>query len=206
MNSPPKESDLRLGFLTALDLSDHGTVAGLLVTNRFSRPLEFQCTTPVKPNRTQQLLYGPTLRPFLLGELLTRPLVEKVGVKPHVIFTDQPEVLGLREFVSVPVVHVTDAPDSSVSDSSSADAAGAGGDRTEPLAPDAGGPSVPAEAVGLRFRRQWLRVDAAHAPDRPLLERLVRMLPEQLDLREPLERVREALKEATAALTGAGRP
>ena len=54
---------LRLGFLTAIHLEHRGHVAGLLVTNKYGRPLEFQCTAPVRPNRTQELLYGPTLVP-----------------------------------------------------------------------------------------------------------------------------------------------
>ncbi|MCA9043520.1 MAG: hypothetical protein KDA69_04320, partial [Planctomycetaceae bacterium] len=53
---------LNLGFLQ-VTLTPSGYVGGLLVTNRQGRPLEFQCTTPVQPNRTQEILYGPTLKP-----------------------------------------------------------------------------------------------------------------------------------------------
>jgi len=94
---------LRLGFLAAVEDSERGVVGGLLITNRFGRPLEFQCTTPVKPNRTQQILYGPTLRPFLLAEVIGRTLVEKVSVKPHLVLVETAELLELRPHVDVPI-------------------------------------------------------------------------------------------------------
>ena len=99
---------LRLGFLTAIHLENRGHVAGLLVTNKYGRPLEFQCTAPVRPNRTQELLYGPTLVPFLLGELLSKTLLERIGVKPHVVLTDRAEMLDSRPHVSLPVACVVD--------------------------------------------------------------------------------------------------
>jgi hypothetical protein len=99
----------RLGFLTAVEDAERGFVGGLLVTNRFGRPLEFQCTAPVKPNRAQQILYGPTLRPYVLGELLGRTLVEKVGVHPHLVVIETDEILDLRQHVPMPVAHLTDA-------------------------------------------------------------------------------------------------
>jgi hypothetical protein len=55
MSASTTQDQLRLGFLTAVEEAEGGVVGGLLVTNRFGRPLEFQCTTPVRPNRTQQI-------------------------------------------------------------------------------------------------------------------------------------------------------
>ena len=94
---------LRLGFLTAVEDAERGYVGGLLITNRFGRPLEFQCTAPVKPNRTQQILYGPTLKPYILCELIGRTLLEKVGVKPHLVLVESPDLLELRGTTSTPV-------------------------------------------------------------------------------------------------------
>ncbi len=244
MELPFKENELRLGFLTALELSDNGTVAGLLVTNRFSRPLEFQCTAPVKPNRTQELLYGPTLRPFLLGELLSRPLLEKAGVKPHLVVTDQPEMLELRRFVNVPVVLVEgpvsqngeqeknrqnsgkqQPPLNSVlaaSDRTAATAAhsgqGAGSVQTQTAQVEAVGgvtgdltetdnglgEGLTCNGVRLRLAEPE-EAERTGAEDRKLVESMLAAVPKTLDLSEPLERVKDALKEATKALSGAGR-
>src|SRR4029077_13789923 len=102
MAATGKHEQLRLGFLTAIEVPDRGFVGGLLVTNQYGRPLEFQCTVPVKPNSTQEILYGPTLEPFVLGELIGGTLVEKAGVKPQLILTDQLQILELRHHIDPP--------------------------------------------------------------------------------------------------------
>src|SRR6185369_15997182 len=99
MTAHGKQDRLRLGFLTAVEVPDKGFVGGLLVTNHCGRPLEFQCTAPVKANSTQEILYGPTLVPYILGELIGGTLVEKAGVKPQLIFTDREQILELRNHI-----------------------------------------------------------------------------------------------------------
>ncbi|QDT56681.1 hypothetical protein Pan44_47380 [Caulifigura coniformis] len=94
---------LHLGFLRVISM-DAGYVGGLLVTNRIGRPLEFQCTTPVRPNKTQEVLYGPTLEAFLYSEVLGRTLLDRMAVKPDILLIDQPEMLAIREICSSPVL------------------------------------------------------------------------------------------------------
>jgi hypothetical protein len=94
---------LHLGFLRVISL-EAGYVGGLLVTNRIGRPLEFQCTTPVRPNKTQEVLYGPTLESFLYCEVVARTLLDRMAVKPDVLLIDQPELLPLRDNSSFPVL------------------------------------------------------------------------------------------------------
>ena len=185
-----KSTDLHLGFMTAIEVPDRGHAAGLLITNRFSRPLEFQCTTPVKPNRTQELLYGPTLFPFLLGELLACPLVEKVGVKPDVIITDRLEMLQLRDHTAIPVACVAGNEDSSPV---------AAAPTNGPEARESDDPSR------IRFGTQLFRIHPAHVQDRTTLAGWEETLLQQADLTEPLTRVREALKEAVSGIAGAAR-
>src|SRR5580765_4510450 len=103
MTATVKQEQLRLGFLTAIEVPDKGFIGGLLVTNHNGRPLEFQCTVPIKANPTQEILYGPTLAPFILGELIGATLVEKAGVKPQLILTDQEQILELRNHIDKPV-------------------------------------------------------------------------------------------------------
>ena len=67
---PPHECRTReaacraLGFLTVVENAELGLLGGYLLLNAAGRPLEFHCTAPVKPSRTQEILYGPTLQPF----------------------------------------------------------------------------------------------------------------------------------------------
>jgi len=160
------EADLKLGFLTAIELPGGGYVGGLLVTNRFGRPLEFQCTTPVKANRTQEILYGPTLRPFLLGELIGKTLVDKAAVKPDVVLTEGDDLLELRPHVPQPVAVVEE------------------------------------KGAEMKLGRQSRRVHPSHAEDRSRLAKSAASVPDQADLFEPFDRVREALQETMKAGTG----
>lgn len=102
----PKD-EFRFGFLTAVKADDDaGIVGGLLITTKTGRPLEFQCTTPVKPNRTQTILFGDTLQPYLIGELISKTLIERVDVKPTIILTDTNEILEVRSHVEIPVLQL----------------------------------------------------------------------------------------------------
>lgn len=166
-----KTETLRLGFLTAIEVPEKGFVGGLLVTNHYGRPLEFQCTVPVKPNATQEILYGPALAPFVLGELIGGTLVEKAGVKPQIVLTDREQILELRNHVEQPVALV-------LSDEAKKQAA------TE----SADGPQTKVGGRTLRFH-------AAHAGDREAFERDAKQIPASADLGEPFDRVREALQE-----------
>ena len=75
--------------------------------NSAGRPLEFHCTAPVKANRAQEILYGPTLRPFLYGEQIGRTLVERSKLSPQLVVTDAEPVLAARPLVSMPVICVS---------------------------------------------------------------------------------------------------
>lgn len=174
MSAPTKQEPFRLGFLTAIEVPEKGYVGGLLVTTHHGRPLEFQCTLPVKANPTQEILYGPTLGPFILGELIGGALVDKAGIKPHLVLTDQEQILELRAHVNSPVAFVQ------------ADGSEAGKKRVQAVA-----------ATGeLRLGRQMLRFHAAHAEDVEKISVESARFPDDADLSEPFVRVREALQEA----------
>ena len=168
MSATEKKEQFRLGFLTAMEVPEQGFVGGLLITNRHGRPLEFQCTAPLKPNRTQEILYGTTLGPYVMGEVIARTLVEKIGVKPHLILTERTEILELRKHVSMPI-GCLDA------------------DQSEKTAS--------ATDSGFKIGRQWFRVHSGHSSDRGDLESQTTQVPPDADMCEPFERVREALLE-----------
>lgn len=170
-----QQERFHIGFLTAIEVPERGFVGGLLVTNHYGRPLEFQCTTPVKPNRTQEILYGPTLVPYLLGELIGRTLVDKVGIKPDLVLTEQEQLLELRNHVATPVACLDDQ----ASDATSGDG--------------------PGHQNMLSLGRQRLCFHSAHEADRQNVERRAHLIPRDADLGEPFQRVREALHETAAS-------
>ena len=165
--SQPVTDSFHIGFLRVTQ-TESGFVGGLLVTNHLGRPLEFQCTTPLRPNKTQEILYGPTLQPFLFSEVIGKTLCERVHVKPHLIVVQQEELFALREHVAVPIACLVTDP---------------AGERDLP------------DQTRLQLGRQLSRCHPDFPDDHVLLDESRERIPGDADLREPLERVAEALHE-----------
>lgn len=91
-----------LGFLSVFEEESLGFFGGLLLVDRWVRPLEFHCSTPVKPTRAQEILYGATLGDYLLGELIGGALVAKCKTPPRVLFVDRREALVAGAAANVP--------------------------------------------------------------------------------------------------------
>ncbi|MHB8902385.1 MAG: hypothetical protein ACYC6Y_26800, partial [Thermoguttaceae bacterium] len=99
-------SENLLGFVTVVEDRKHGLFGGYLILNRAGRPLEFHCTAPIRPNRAQEILYGPTLRPYLYGEQIGRTLLEQGKQSPELVLTDCEPMLAVGEFTPLPVILV----------------------------------------------------------------------------------------------------
>ena len=93
-----------IGFLTVTRDLEQGLFGGYLLLNSLGRPLEFHCTAPVRPNRAQEILYGPTLDSYLCGERIGHTLLEKSKAEPQLILTDCLAAIDVRALVSTPVV------------------------------------------------------------------------------------------------------
>jgi hypothetical protein len=168
-----KQSDsLHLGFLRVLEIEAGAYVGGMLVTNQIGRPLEFQCTTAVRPNRTQAILYGPTLVPFVFSELIGKTLYARLDVKPRLIIVDQSDLLPLRSHVPAPVACILDVSEA--------------------------GRDLP-DVTRWEHGRHVFGFAAEHGDDRDAIAGQLGQLPADADLREPLERVTEALRESLRA-------
>lgn len=167
MSQSAESKKLHLGFLW-VNQTDLGYVGGLLVTNQLGRPLEFQCTTPVRPNKTQEILYGPTLHSFIFSDLIGKTLSERLSVKPELLIVSQSELLQLRLQISSPVgclvadhEHHRNLPDQTL----------------------------------LQLGRQQLRFHPDFQDDFDLVQSQSAKISKDADLSEPLERVKEALQE-----------
>ncbi len=192
MSTTELKSKPTLGFFTVLSDPQHGLFGGFLVLNLAGRPLEFHCTAPVRPNRAQEILYGPTLEPFLYGEQIGRTLLERAQAKPVVVCTDRLPAMAVREHVRVPVALVLAPFPPSLEDG------GAVEDETEPGRAwrlDA------AHAERLRMTvfqvgRNRLAVSGRGSDEASLLAERLAVLDASFDLSEPFERIREAIEEA----------
>lgn len=195
-----------MGFLTVVEHEELGVTGGYLVLNKMGRPLEFHCTAPVKVTRTQEILYGPTLKPCLYGEQIGWALVEKSREKPACILTDVTPMLALRHLIDCPVALVL-SQDGFAADEAArrhchcADAPG----EEDQLAVGSGAELMPKANPG------WLDLQPCALGGYPVavlscwaadMERLQEAWNRDtwmVDLREPFGRIREAIGEAHKA-------
>jgi len=187
MSNRNEKSVPTLGFLTVVEHTPGGLFGGLLVLNLAGRPLEFHCTAPVKANRAQEILYGPTLKPYLYGEQIGGALLAKLKSPALAVCTDSEHVLSLRDQTDIPVALV---PPSCVEEAVAAESS----------------PSVRVDAAQLAVAPPHIRsfqlgsyevaVSQQHETDRGVLEALWQEKSIDLDLNEPFTRIREAIEEA----------
>lgn len=159
-----------LGFLTAIDHADVGIVGGYLVLNALGRPLEFHCTAPLKPTRTQQILFGVALEPYVYGEQVGQALLTKSKLTPVAVCTDRAALLAVRDFCLLPMALVLPSDDSA----------------------DASARIRPPFSLG----KNRLATSMHFGSDEQAILAAWPQQAEALDLLEPFVRIREALEEA----------
>lgn len=192
------DSPLVFGFLTVVQQPTVGLVGGYLLLNAQARPLEFHCTAPVRASRTQEILYGPTLEPFLYGEQIGRTLFQACQQQPTAIFTDRAPALSAAEHVTAPVWLVVGAATPAGGSEKHTGAAtttidATGGPSAVNYRADAAHPGTPAMHA-LRCGAYQLACRAEDAA-RGLEER-VEAAVASFDLEEPFERIRAAIDES----------
>jgi hypothetical protein len=197
MSTTDPKSKPALGFLTVVRHPQFGLFGGYLVLNMAGRPLEFHCTAPIKPNRAQEILYGPTLEAFLYGEQIGQTLINQAGVAASLICTDQEPALAAREHVAMPVVLVL-SPEGRPMAESSPDAT-AGSEPGRILRVDAAHRDGPRLAIFQLGRNRLALPDRAD-DDRQLIAARLADMAESFDLAEPFQRIRDAIEEAQQAV------
>ncbi len=202
MRQDHSPSTCTLGFLTVVDHPEQGLFGGYLVLNRLGRPLEFHCTAPLRPNRAQRILYGPSLGPFLYGEQIGATLVRHAKTTPLAVLTDCEPALAVREHLELPVALVLppDADDEFVAAPGGSrahlvrlDAAHAGNGSMRPHRTTDG------ELILFEVGGSRLGVPRCSEADRDALADRLAGMPEAFDLTEPFGRIHEAISEARKA-------
>ena len=94
----------KYGFLAVTEIEGLGYCGGLLILTVGGRPVEFHCTAPVIANRAQQILYGVTLKQFLVCDQIGNALLKKSRSKLDIVITDQAELCELDASFSFPIV------------------------------------------------------------------------------------------------------
>jgi hypothetical protein len=168
-----------IAYYTVVEDDRTGWTGGLLLLNASGRPLEFQCTLPVRPSRAHEILFGPTLRDHLIGEVIGPLLVKKCRLPMAILCCDQPEAFKLEQHLNIPIALVTEAAEG----------------QEGPITDDMLVGSRRVELAGATLRVAMEQVDHV----RELLTRFAD-LPDAV---EPFERIREAIKEAHSQIARA---
>lgn len=83
-----------------------GYLGAVLITDINGIPREFRCSHPVKPTGIQKTLYGHHLLSFVGITVCGSPLFKAIKSPPSLIVVDNYELLPLRNWLGIPVVHV----------------------------------------------------------------------------------------------------
>ena len=104
----PVSPQATIAFLGYREFDDGEAYRGaILVADEFSKPLEFRCTAPVRPTQLQRTLYGKSLLPHILTELIGVPLISSVREKPQLILIGDESYFDIRHKISAPVIRIT---------------------------------------------------------------------------------------------------
>lgn len=192
MSSVNDKQKACLGFLTVIEHPQQGLCGGYLLLNHSGRPLEFHCTVPVKASRAQEILYGPTLTPFLYGEQIGLTLLSKSKAQPRLVCTDCEPVLAVQELTPIPVALVCTSEEGAVGAATS-EASGGVVRRCD------AGHKHGAPHYTYQVGRNRLTFAGPAEADCAALVKDAAALIESFDLVEPFSRIREAIEEAQKA-------
>ena len=191
MTSPGQPTGHEYGYLTVLEHNLYGLLGGYLIIDGCGRPLEFHCTALVQPSRAEQILYGPTLGPCLVGEQIGGGLVAAARLKPKVILIDKLDLsfLGLQH--EIDTVLLVASTDTVSTDDGSEPGPGGVGDPTR-MPRTAGATARHAFQVD-RYR---FELPPNRLADPSTVSLLLESLSQRVDLAEPFERIHLAIREA----------
>lgn len=168
-----------IAYYTVVEDERTGWTGGLLLLNGGGRPLEFQCTLPVRPTKAHEILFGVTLRDHLIGEVIGPLLVRKCRTPIALLCCDQPESLKIETRTRCPVALVEEA---ALSDEG-------------PIDDECILGSTRVELAGATLRVPMEQCER--------VQKLAAQLIDLPDATEPFDRIREAIREAQSQIARA---
>lgn len=181
MPRPNLPSNPTFGFLSTLETAEFGYFGGYLVVNTLGRPLEFHCTAPVRPSRAQEILYGPTLHAYLLGEQMGGALLREANLQPNLILTNRTATFSLRPSLKCPLVHVAPQNGSASDEQGAKRPCVVSGNTSDPFV----------------IARHEIRLPNGFETDQSYAAELLEILATHVELAEPFDRIEEAIREAS---------
>jgi hypothetical protein len=173
-----KEGDAPLlGYIRIIEIAPDLFRGAILLTDLRGKPRDFRCTSAIKPNAIQRILYGGTLSEHMALDLCGLPLLKALPVQPSVLLADRSDLLVLRPQTDIPMLWLR--RQSEILPQSR---------------PDVGSDAELVASEGGLFETVLASGHAAHGED--LSENVdgVRQLARSLDPLEPFSRIEAALK------------
>ena len=101
--------DLRFAFFDLNHFDDDESLrAAALITDEAGDPVEFRCTSPVKPTKLQKTLWGGRLDRYVASHLTGKALFDALKTIPAVIIVRKHEFLELRTLIEIPLIYVAE--------------------------------------------------------------------------------------------------
>ena len=81
-------------------------VGGIMITDIRGIPIEFKYTDSIKPTKIQKVLYGAVLEKYLREEIIIKNLIGKLETKPDIYIIDDNKNIELEKYVKKNVILV----------------------------------------------------------------------------------------------------
>ncbi len=168
---------------------------GALVTDATTEPLEFRCTSAVRPTALQKVLWGARLDGQIACNLVGVPLMKALRQPYSLIAVRNPDFMEMRENLDLPMVLLSrdtaiEFSDSSASSDDESLEARAEDDQRSPGDEDS--EAVLSNSSG-RFEPVILRCHEAYKQDLPDCRSVLGPVFARRDVLEPFERIAAAL-------------
>lgn len=202
-----KDAATTVGYFTTVHSERTGWTGGLLVLNGAGRPLEFQCTLPLRPSRAHEILFGGTLQEHLISEVIGPTLLQKCRTPISLLCCSHPEAFGLQENLPnhalaggesascTTVVGIVRPGDEKHDENASAANLSAGSIRSDHAAWRKLAAHCPITLGNVELLVAMEHLEAAEAA--------IGGLNDMIDTLEPFERITEAIREAQSQMARA---
>lgn len=87
---------------------EHGQAlrGAALVTDAATEPVEFRCTSAIRPTLLQRTLWGKRLDGYIASRLVGKPLLDALSNSVALVVVRKPEFVELRTLIGIPLVQL----------------------------------------------------------------------------------------------------
>jgi hypothetical protein len=167
----------QFAFLDTCEFENGAALRGAaLVTDAATEPIEFRCTSAIRPTLLQKTLWGNRLAGHIASRLVGKPLLDALSNRAALVMVRKPEFVEMRELLEMPLVQVLRNEELTIA---------------SPLT-SADGDTL--ESGGGQFEPVVLKVHRRHSGDLQSARDLLAQTFRSHNLLEPFQRLKNALE------------